>query len=907
MKKTFILVILSFVTLAESIIQAYPPFVFETVTTRDGLSSHDVRCIAQDKFGLMWFGTDEGVRYDGTRFDIFKHTRSLQSGLNSSWINCIYEDSEGNLWIGTEKGVSIFDIETGKLEVLSDKNDAGKWLVSQRVSAFHENKDGSMWVGTRQGLIRYDRVGHKIEYFTFVTTSSHIFSNAVTCIKEDIHGNLWMGSFDGVWRYSPQTQTFEQFFANINLSQNNYIESIYLHPDDPEHIYLASSTGFTILDLDGKVVKHYDTQNSSICSNSVFCIIKYDDGILLIGTANGLVLFDMQSEQFTSVKSFSKSGNSLLSNNIKGLFEDNSGTIWVATTMGLAKLDRFRKPIDITLVTNSEGEELIYDVKRISEREFWMATENGIIISDEDFRELRRLGHETGLSHSVIRKIYKDTDGRIWVATNNGILLYNNKTDRFIEVQSPETIFKYVYDIKEDRQGRIITNTPNGICRITVPDNPECDMDFENIDISRYLSQDNTDIPFLDVDSKGVLWIGTICDGIIRMDTDGTIRQYKEKDGLSSDRIYCIFADSKDNVWIGSERGISYISSKTGEARNFESDPYFSASTRTITQDENGVMWFATANYLIKYEPETGERVVCSLQEQLGIRELLHNSVCQHDGHIYMSGIGFVLKFKPEDIAVNSIAPPSVISNFTLTSMTRNGKSNTHQMYVTSQKDIRLKHNENSFRINFAMPYYISSDSNSYMYMLENHDKTWHTTDGKHNWVSYSNLKSGSYRFLVKGSNSDGVSSRETIALDITILPPWYASVWALILYIIAGAGLVFGIFLMVRSYYRNARKEKLNEMKMQFFTNISHEFRTPLSLIQGPVESLMNSVKDQGQLAQLNIIKQNGARLLDLINQIMDLRRLDNGKASLDLKCGEIISFTRNVFKFFISAFKCS
>jgi ligand-binding sensor domain-containing protein len=293
-KNILILTLLLFSVFSGTGLRAYPKFVFENVTTQNGLSSHYVRCIVQDKYGLMWFGTDEGLnRYDGSQFDVFRHTRSADSGLNSSWINCIYEDSEGNLWIGTEKGISVFDIENGTLEVLSDELDTGNRFGTQRVFAFHEDNEKAMWIGTSQGIIRYDRKGHKLEHFVLINNPGNTLGNEITSIVEDVRGNLWIGSFDGVWRYSADTKVFEPFYANVNSSQNNYIESIYLHPDDPDHVYLATSKGFTIIDLDGRIINSYDMSNSRICDNDVCCIIKYDDDNLLLGTANGLSLFNI--------------------------------------------------------------------------------------------------------------------------------------------------------------------------------------------------------------------------------------------------------------------------------------------------------------------------------------------------------------------------------------------------------------------------------------------------------------------------------------------------------------------------------------------------------------------------------------------------------------------------------------
>lgn len=908
-----LLILLVFTILSGTDLGAYPQFVFENVTTQNGLSSHYVRCIAQDKYGLMWFGTDEGLnRYDGSQFDIFRHTRSADSGLNSSWINCIYEDSEGNLWIGTEKGISIFDIEDGTLKVLSDELDTGNRFGTQRVFAFHEDREKAMWIGTSQGIIRYDRSGHKLEHFVLINNPNNTLGNEITSIVEDVRGNLWIGSFDGVWRYSADTKLFEPFCANVNSSQNNYIESVYLHPDDPDHVYLATSTGFTIIDLDGRIISSYNMSNSKICDNDVCCIIKYDEDNLLLGTSNGLSLFNMSSRTFSTVEALSEYDVHLPSNYVRMFFEDQSGTIWVVTTMGLSKLDRNRKPVEISYIKSNSNEELINDISRVEGYGFWLATQKGIMMCDDKLKQTGRLGKLDGLTHDIIKRIHQDASGRIWVGTNNGLLYYDNAKKRFVNVRGNDVTFKYIYDIKEDSEGRIVANIPNGICVITVPETPGQGLLLEPVDLSQYLSQGNTGIPYLCVGHDNTLWLGTMNDGLIRWEgADGSIRQFNEESGLASNRIYSLFADKENNIWIGTDLGLSIISSDTGEVRNFEDDFYFSRSIRTITQDESGAMWIATANHLIKYSLETEERIVCSLQEQLGIRELTHNSVCSHDGYIYMSGNGFVLRFRPEEIAVNSVAPSAVISGFKLISTADEDYPDTREVYVTSKNEVRLKYNENSFRIIFTIPYYISSYSNTYQYMLENHDKTWSSTSGRNNWATYSNLKPGSYRFLVKGANSDGVSSEKVISFEIIITPPWYASSVAFILYFMIGTILLLGIYIMVQSRLsiraelkeeqeRNARIEKLNEMKMQFFTNISHEFRTPLSLIQGPVESLMGSIDDPVSLSQLNLIKQNGDRLQDLINQIMDLRKIESGRLTLNLTEMDVVLYTRQLVESF-------
>ena len=884
-------------------------FIFDNVTTKDGLSSRDVRCIVQDCYGMIWIGTDEGLnRYDGSNFTVYKHEAN-SIGLHSSWINCLYAGSDDLIWIGTEQGLTVFNPHSGELYPCEPECDNRRLLSTQRIKSIYEGNDSVMWIGTYTGLIKYNKIHNSLEFFNIAHGKKDLRAREVTNIIQDCRGALWLGTFDGLYKFDPSDNTAIWFKGvhNATSNVNNYIEKIYYRKND-DVLYVGSSCGFTLLDLDGNIVRSYNTSNSGICGDDVCEIIDYDGKTMILGTSQGMSIYDTKTEGFTSVMP-SEENTSILDNYVRVIYEDKGGIIWIGTSLGLSKLDRNHKPMTVYPINYAGERARVKDISAMPDNTMWLATNNGILVCDNSFDIIRHYGKSNGLKHDIINRIFVDSHNTIWVGTNDGLQYFDGKADRFIEIKNSQ--FKYIYDIKETPDGEIIANIIDGLAIITPLRDSKGTIigsDYSSCDFSGILSQSNSSIPYFDIDSQGVIWTGTISDGIIEYKDKNNYKIIGEKDGLISNRIYSIFIDSNDVVWIGTDCGLSSVS-PDGKIRNY-SDHNLKASVRIITDDAHKRLWLAYASKVIMCDLVRKEQITTDLRSQLGIKEIIHNAVTVKGENIYMSGDGFVICFNPDLIHVNEYVPDPVISSFEI----MDGYSSSQEIYAISRNKITLKHFQNNFCIRFAIPNYAYPAANKYEYRLDGFDDIWHTTSGKDNYARYSNLKPGTYRFDVRGYNADGVQNNSIKSLSIIIRAPWWASKAAVLTYIIAGILIIWIFLRMASSKIKTDRRlereqderkkaEELNELKTEFFTNISHEFKTPLSLIVAPTEALINETTDEKAIQQLNIIRQNSERLKNLINRIMDLQKIESGTVSLNLVSGNIVSYIHSLTNNFKSA----
>lgn len=899
---------------------------FDNYTTNPGLSSSHVYAITQDKFGFMWFGTDEGLnRYDGTNFKHYRHGRNTNNGLNSSWINALYAARDGKIWVGTEKGVCIYDPDKESLRLCQKECDTKQRLTTQRIKTIYETSDGIMWLGTTTGLIKYDTSAEHIDLYTFSHENHpNKILNEISSICEDSRHNLWIGTFHGLYCFNPDDNSYKWYEARsqgMDIQWNNLIKDIKRYPDQPETLYLATSSGLVIMSTDGTIIKSFNTRNSGLCDNDLRSIMRYDDTTLLLGTSNGLATYDINNDSFQTYTNVITDQTSLVGMSIRSIFEDNSGNIWIATLKGLSKLDKFRKPIDIYRIreysSHKETNTGINDIDVRPNGNRWLATDNGIIVCDTAMNYIKTYSVKDGLSHPMIKRLLTDSHGTLWVGTNDGIDYYDPWSDSFVKASgvNSDIIVKYVYDIKEDKNHDIIVNISSGICFIT----PDYDakgrirkVAFKAVSIDNEIVSENCDIPYFDVAPNGDIWIGTGSSGVVKYNKEnGSFQIFDEADGLISNRIYTIHATQSGDIWIGTDLGLCVITAENSKIKRYETDPYLSQSIRSVCSDESGRLWVTTSDKLIMFDTLSGTRIVSSLSSMFGIKDMVHNSLYNDGSHIYLGGDGCVIRFNPEKITINNYAPNVIISEIRIADDSHSESSNATirtQKSITITDKLHLNYKQNDIAIYFTMPTYSSSQDNRYMYKLDNYDSEWHYTDGGYNSAHYSKLPYGKYTFCVKGCNPDGIWNEQTTRLEFTITPPWWCSTVAYIIYSMMIIALIM-VFARITSTriklntqlrlekFEREKIEKLNETKMQFFTNMSHELKTPLSLIIGPTESLIDETNDERQLKQLSIIRQNGQKLSELVSQIMDLRKLDANQTSLNLEHGDFVGYLHRLF----------
>lgn len=908
---------------------------FNKFSIGSGLSHKHVSCIAQDREGFIWIGTEEGLnRYDGCNFRIFKHDIRNTASLSASTVNAICVTRSGDMWVGTDRGVCLYDRGNENFIRFTADNDPRHLLNNLRVKTIFEDRAGTLWIGTFEGLIKLDVERRYINYYSFASRSSDKMANEVRAICQENENTLWLGTFDGLYRFNIDDNSSVRYEARRVIARdtyNNLIDAL-LMPDPPSGVlYVGSSSGLTVMDTHTGAMDFYRAEDGGLTDNDIHGLALYGDNTLLVGTADGLSAFDIPTGRFTNYNSSLLQDTSLPNQTIWCVCEDLTGNLWFGTDNGVAYLNKHRKKIELFHATTDKGgfvrNVVVFDMDIRGNGERWLATKDGIIRYDRDMRLIRHYEFGSGgLTHNVVKSVKIDSRGTVWAGTNDGLNYYDPRSDRFVRAgySSEGSSLKYIYDIKEDSDGDIVVNVSSGICFIT----PEADpaggivsLDFRTALISELIESDNNDISCIFPDREGNVWIA--CNrGLVRYEKHLNRFTHYSADpddplSIVSNRIYSIYPDDRGSVWVGTSEGLCRLDAASGKFVRFGDDPDLSLAIRSVVHDDGNNLWLATVDKLIMFDYAGNSKIVCDMQRNFGINELTSNSFCfDGAGRIFLGCDGGFIYFEPSDIVIDSGRDPLVISSFVLQGKelvpgTSAAGVKLLDKNIRQTEHIRLRHNMNSFRIYFALLNYDSPRNNKYRYQLAGHDRERMTTDGQRNYAEYSNLPPGRYTFTVTGSNPDGVESGNAGTLTIRIAPPWWGSWWARSVYLLLAAVLAVFTYKFITMRLRlsseleiekfeRLKMEELNQIRMRFFTNISHEFKTPLSLIMGPLEELSGNSADEKQSRQFALMKRNGERLLRLIEQIMDLRKYDNDAMTLELASGEYVSFAYQIYLYF-------
>lgn len=904
---------------------------FRNTDIRQGLSHQLVNALAKDSLGFVWIGTAEGLnRYDGTRFQTFRHEPGNPGALSTSWINSLYITRDGSMLVGTEKGVNVYNPEQESFSLLKADNDTHNLLGTTRIRCFCEDSKGLLWIGTLDGLLCLDRATSKITFHKLNPFDSDKMHNEIRSLCEDAQGDLWIGTFDGLYHRDSDKGSFERIELPMQGSKqdNLLVAGLCIQPHTPHLLYAATSVGLYVLDMQSRRSDFYDPSLPDGETLSLRAVIPYDDDHLLLAGSSGLSVFNIRTKAFTTYSNSLTDPVSLPAQTVTSLLQDRNGMIWIGTTHGLSCCNRNRRPIDIRYVntTDKVGNTIRENVTDLAvlPGEIWIGTDNGLRLYTADM-QLRQIftTANSPLPHNNIKRLLLDRHGTMWIGTNNGVVYLDRtrRTFRKVDTGDSNFSFKYVYDIKEDNDGEIVVNISSGVCFIRAERDATGEirqLHFRPMYIGNLGSPDNSDVPYFDPDRQGNLWIGSISDGIFRYDkARRTLVQYKNDPdnptSIVSDRIYTIHTDRLNRTWIGTDAGLCRYDPQTDGFERIETNTPL--SVRTIVSDDDNRLWIATGTQLVMFDYELNYKITYDISQELKMTDIEYNSVCTANGRIYLGGYGGYIDFSPREIKVDVTKYPIRLTSLEIhnTRITPGEKMDNHVILdrsITLSDQLRLRHDENFFRINFALLNYAPESENRYVYKLEGYDKEWITTDGEHCYASYSHIPPGKYTFLVNAVNSDEIWCENQGRVEITITPAWYRSVLAYIIYTLLIAGLCGWAAYLVRirmqlsrelklEIMRRENDQQLNQAKTTFFTNISHEFKTPLSLILGPIEQLLEGANER-QRALLLTIRQNAERLLRLINQIMDMRKIDNRKMKVNLSMGDLATFGEEIFDSF-------
>jgi signal transduction histidine kinase/ligand-binding sensor domain-containing protein/DNA-binding response OmpR family regulator len=880
----------------------YPPITHLSI--EQGLSNNSVRCIFQDHYGYMWFGTYDGLsRYDGYEFTVFRNKLNDSASLPHNYIYAINEDGRNNLWVGTGQGIGIYNSLTSKFlpAYYRPYGTTGKRKITFNVTAIRTDTMGDVFIGSNGWGLQVQPAGTDIaiqipfqkgavwqtgynvqaigvderqRVWVFIheaglclydrTTQQLRLVNAalkgVSCLATDNAGSLWLGTAKGLYRYSIDSDSIVQAYNEGSGARSSGVGSVAglssgnvacLSFDKQGRLWIGTEGGgINILNtLTGKIAYLLPGEGrNTLTSESVYAIYEDKESRQWIGTIKGGIdILDGQKNRFQTIAHDPLTPNSLVNNFVGAFFEDRDRNLWIGTDGGgmsiwNRRLDRW---------TNYRHQP----------------------------------GNASSLSSNSITSIRQDHLNGIWISTfGDGINRFDPASGRFEHFRC----FNYLTGEENKNVWLLYEDRSNNLWATTFGDGK---LYRFNRTLNRFevFDQAFTDLIALTEDSSGALWAGN-SHQLIRID-----RQDKNSAIYEIGKpVRAIYEDHKGNFWIGTEGGgLIRFDRSAGKvaARYSDADGLCNNSVLNILEDAEGSLWLSTFNGLSRFNPDGKTFKNFYQGDGLQSNQFLYSAALKlQSGELVFGGINGFNLFLPDIIRPRSYMPPLLLTGLRIDN--KPADMDGHYVSQASADQIRalkIPYNEAILSFDFAALEYSSPNNITYAYFLQGWDKGWNYTKNVRT-VNYTHLNEGRYQLRLKSTNAEGVWNTRETSLDIVVLPPWYRSSWAWLLYAVLAGALVFfyrrykvrqtRLEYEIKIAHLNAEKEKeINEKRLSFFTSISHEFRTPLTLIINPLKDIL-SKNDSGSgedYQEVNIVYRNARRLLSLVDQLLLFRKAES------------------------------
>ncbi|MDQ0638458.1 ligand-binding sensor domain-containing protein/signal transduction histidine kinase/DNA-binding response OmpR family regulator [Pedobacter sp. W3I1] len=905
--------------------QEKPALEFVHLTTANGLSESKVNCILKDKYGFMWFGTQDGLnKYDGYKFKVYRSNPKKSGNIPYNNIKCLFEDRSGKLWIGTLGGGLAF-YDRNKDAFISVGKDGSEKLNDLNITSIFEDRKGRFWVGTTKGLHLLDRRTKKINTFFPGQAEKSAQCQYVTVIYEDKRDNLWVGTKEGLSLFDLESRQFESFMnTGVKGSiSDNIITAI--STDHKGNLWIGTTNGLNRYDYQTRnfvSYKHEPNRPESLADNVINALCSYGSGKFWVATEDGLDLFDIDKGSFMHYRKDAKDERSLSNSSVYSMLLDGQGILWLGTYAGgVNKYDRnqtsFKLYRNFGLDRSDFNSNIVTSFAEDHGGDIWIGTDGGGLYlwnrSASRFTSYNSAVRTYPLkSMSVLSLRLNHKKDKLWIGTYDMGLACMDINSKKISYYPPLQLRnKSVYALLEDRKGQIWIGTNGGGVNVLDPVSGKI-KNYSSSDAGNSLS--NNFIRSFYEDRDGKIWIGTHSGGISVLDPerDKFVTYNSSNSGLSNDMVYALYGDHKGRVWIGTMGGGLNVFDPVKKRFNAftETEGLASNIVSCLVEDKMGYFWISTDNGLSRFDPKTGAVKNYSMLNGLQSNEfILGSGGLMSTGEVLFGGLNGFNIFDPASIKENRYSPPVVITDFLLFNRSILGADQNllKDLNINETKEITLSHDQSVFTIEFSALSYTVPEKTSYAYKLEGFDQEWNYI-GHERKATYTNLNPGTYTFTVKAANSDGIWSGKSSFLKIIIEPPFWKTIWAYLFYLVAVSALLYLIYVEIRSreklrsevkYQKLAadKMEELNQLKFNFFTNISHELRTPLSLIIDPLRKMMSEEITGSQAKRYSqLVYKNAGRLMNLVNQLLDFRKLENGNLRLDLKKVDIISILQNI-----------
>ncbi|MGF7138534.1 two-component regulator propeller domain-containing protein [Roseimarinus sediminis] len=892
--------------------------LFDNLKVKDGLPNNEIYNITQDSLGFMWFASNNGfVRYDGYEMQIYRKSSKGKVALSNNQITALENSSKAGLWVATYEGLIYFDTPTGN----SHPIDLGG---HREIRCLLNQGDSILWAGSSEGLFKINlQTG---AFYLYNKQNSNLGSNIIRALYLDSQKTLWIGTFDGLNQLNSEGQILHYDLKGTykpELKNNLILDIQPFGANNKTLLWIGTETGLVLFDKQkGSIKALYNLSNTAIQNEVVKCIYTPTPGMVYIGTDFGLYQIDTESRKVQA--SFHDPFNtySIANNVVWDIFEDKAGILWLATSNGISKINSKPSLFHFAPIVINEGERTIgtqiNDLYVDQEGTVWLATKKGIIALSPDGQRTSFTANTTNnkLVMNNINTIHGDRLGRIWIGSAGGINVWDPKKQRMHTITASFDLHSglrsnYISAFISPPDGSFWLSTwGGGMYKVSGDFNEIEELSFD------YITNFNTNV----VTTNKKIWLRQenkiYSIDLLTFKIESLTRLNQQ---LADETVTSLHASATGTLWIGTHNLLLSYTINTGTIASF---PVFTGADSyllNLVEDHRGNIWGTTLTSIFKLETPTGNVETFPKNNGIPLDNFLHESkAVSPDGTIYFGGNDGYISFDPAVIEKNTYEPRVIISslvvnNKKIASLKQLNRLNNTDNMVTYNKNIVLKYDQHSFELGFASLHYGASERNLYAYRLEGYDDEWHYTSGRKNMATYSNLSAGNYLFKVKATNNDGVWFDNNMAtLQIKVKPPVWAGPAAIIIYLLLLQAAIVSLIITYRNKVRwkekirlitieKEKNEELARVKQQFFTNISHEFRTPLSLIMGPVDSLLQSISSENKnYRMVELISKNARRLLSLVNQLLDLRKIENNTLELHEEKCDIIDLFQRQFQLF-------
>ena len=932
---------------------------FNHLTVENGLSNNKVNTVIQDRTGFIWFGTEDGLdRYDGYNFKVFRHDANDTNSISGNCIWSLLEDHSGYIWVGTKAGVvNRYDPLSGKFTHWKIES---KLTEENSINKIYEDSKENIWIGTyKEGLYRLNPVTSNIDHWAANPDNEKSLShNYIQGIIEDNDGNLIIGTYNGLNKFKPKSPQngFEHFYfskENANSLSNNLIWSLSKSDFYPNIIWICTFNNLTKFDSQNSFFERIKIDNPDNLQygtsvNSVVEEIVAGENILWTASYSGLLRINLARGNTTRFVHDEDNSQSLISDQINKIIKDRTGVLWIVTENGISyitpKSALFNSQVFGNAEFNTEStlkKKNITAIAKSGDDRIWIGTTNSLYLLD-DIETNPKLRNVPEFDRYHIWSLVSTNKNEIWIGTyGKGLKQYNYSEKRLTNwnLSDPKIRTQSVYYNKtllvDSKENIWVGYWGFGVARIN-PASGKYNVWLNEPGNSKSVS--HNDVWVIKEDRFGRIWIGTQGGGLnLFEDREGGIFHHWSQTGsnkniLSSNNINSIYEAKKldDSInpetilWIGTNEGLDRfeVINNNGITDLYNIDvknQFYSVkdglpdnSVNSILEDENGNLWLGTGSGISFFD--VSKKSFTNFTTGDGLSGTVMNpesALILNNGLMLFGSAKGLNIFDPKNIKLSSYKPRVVITDFQLFNKSvKIGNNSPLRESIYSTDEITLSNDQDVFSFEFAALDYNSSRLIQYAYKMEGFDEGW-INSGTRRFVTYTNLDPGKYIFKVKSTNADGVWSDKITSIRIIMNPPLWKTFWAFGLYIILIFLGLLGIrrFELNRAKLRNElklrefevkKKSELEEIKSRFFANLSHEFRTPLMLIKGPLEQLKAERNGEDYYKSIDMIERNSNKLKELIDQLLELSQLEKASIPLKAKQENIIIILKGIISFF-------